>query len=460
MEKSRRLCDSWLSSFLKYTEGTESSTLFYLWSGITVIAVVLDRKVYLNRGILDPLYPNFYTILVGPSGCRKGPPIIIASRFLREVDGINIIHGRLTVEGLIRQLAETGVSTYSLKSRKKREEKKEEKRGEKKEEEEEEKREEKKEEKEEDFVLDESKAFLMSSELRSMFGTSYAEDLMVFLTDAWNCESHWSYTTKIHGKTDINNTYLNFLGASNPEWLAKSLSDDAFGGGFMGRVISVFQDTHIRVAHPQKTPEQQVLENFLKIDLQHIALIKGEFKFNKEALAFYDDWYNNFTPDYSGRKRGYLERKGDHILKLAMILSISEDDDLVIEKHHIEMAQIFLKQVEDRMDESFVYIATTNEAKVAQRIIETITANNGVVGHQKIVAKIRHMIKNLREFIGIVETLESAGILKRKLIDNKLFYMFTDEYIEVQKGLGETTITKIHDVMDVADVADVDSVDI
>ena len=60
---ARRIKDSWIREYLRCTENTESPSMFHLWVGISTIASVIDRDVYVNQGYFK-IYPNLYIILV------------------------------------------------------------------------------------------------------------------------------------------------------------------------------------------------------------------------------------------------------------------------------------------------------------------------------------------------------------------------------------------------------------
>ena len=407
-KKSKRMAGDWLSAFMKYTEGTESPRFYYWWAGVATIAGALQRQVYFSRGILDKLYPNFYVILVGPAGGRKAAPVDISGRFLRAA-GVDILHGTTTPEGLM----------FQLRSRKvplKRIEKKDELTDSKK-----------------LLYVSECIGFLQAKELSSLFSSrNYVENLIFFLTDAWDCHDEWDYTTKLGGKVPINKLYINLLGASNPEWLAKCFKDDAFGGGFMGRTIFVYQDQYGRVAPSQlvKTKEQEQLELLLKIDLQHITQLKGIMTFAPGAGEFFDAWYMKQKAVPTGRMARYYKTKHVHLQKLAMIIAISESDDLIVEIKHIKRAMSMLQGTEKTMPDAFAYVGVTNEAHVAQLIIEFIVSKGGQVGYQPLMRHVRKFIRSRKELGGILETLLDSGIIGYTVDQKQQMkkFMFTQSY--------------------------------
>ena len=421
------MAGDWLTSFMEYTEGTESPRFFYWWAGITTLAGALQRRVYFSRGILDKLYPNFYVILVGPAGGRKAAPVDISGRFLRTA-GIDILHGTSTPEGLMHQLR---ASNRPLR------------------------KEEKKEaltDKTKIMYIPECIGFLQAKELSSLFSSrNYVENLIIFLTDVWDCHDEWDYTTKIGGKVPINKLYINLLGASNPEWLAKCFREDSFGGGFMGRTIFVYQDTFGRVPPSKlvKTPRQAELELLLQLDLQHISQLKGAMTFSDDAGEFFDAWYMKQDRSPSGRMARYFKTKHVHLQKLAMLISISENDELVVEKPHLLKAMKVLDSTEKTMPEAFAYVGVTNEARVAQIILEFIEEAGGQISYQQISRHVRKFIRSSKELGGILGTLVDSGMIQAFIDKKKKIgkFAFTKSYAkEILERRKEAEIVKVQQV--------------
>jgi len=62
--------EDWYEGWLHYMKDSEAPLLYNKWVAISMLAAVLERKVFLSWDKL--IYPNFYIVLVGPPGCRKG----------------------------------------------------------------------------------------------------------------------------------------------------------------------------------------------------------------------------------------------------------------------------------------------------------------------------------------------------------------------------------------------------
>ena len=427
-----RVAGNWIQSYLKCTEGQESPTLFHLWVAISTIGSCLRRNVFLDMNFFK-IYPNFYTILVSPSGsCRKGIAIGIGEYFLQHVDGIKIFRTKLTPEALLHFLeAEAQLVTDET-----------EKEGEEEEKEEEEKEKKEKEEKTEKKKKKSTKyntitaGLIVAPELSTMLGSSsYADDLKILLTDLYDNKDRDGYTTKSGGRVELFNVNVNFLGGSNPTWLAKSFSEDSFGGGFMGRSIFVYQEVgREKIPWPEKTEEVLLLEKLLIIDLQHLSRLRGRFSVTQKARDFYSDWYKGLKFESETRMSGYYERKHIHVLKLSMILSVAEDDELVIDIRHCKAAILLLDQLEAWMPDAFAYIGATMEAQVEQKVIAFLLERGGYAKSAQVLRHVRKSIKGKREFDAIIDTLCAGGSVIRYVKEKVLYIVLTEAYKRRKKN--------------------------
>ncbi len=84
---AKRKFKNWLKAYIEYTENSEAPYLFQFWAGIFSIAAALERNVWAQWDRI--LYPNFYIVLVGPSGVRKGSAMYPAERILKAADIIS-----------------------------------------------------------------------------------------------------------------------------------------------------------------------------------------------------------------------------------------------------------------------------------------------------------------------------------------------------------------------------------
>lgn len=403
----KRIHTNWLADYIKYTAFQESPTIFHLWTGISVIAATLNRNVYIQRGY-NRLYPNLYTVLVSPTGKSKKTSAanIGVNDFLQKVDGVRISRDETTPKGLVQYLAMSPAKRDGSK------------------------------------LYQNCTAYIYAAELSDLLGEqTYNQGLIKKLTAFWDCPNIYDDTTKellIKQKepTRLTNVCLNLFGCSNPEWLAHGLKEDSFGGGFMGRTLFVYSNETRKTdasAWMEVPPDISITQLTLLRDLQKIGQLHGSFRIDNAAYKYFIKLYKEYEGDFSGRMAGYLERKLTFVLKLAMIISINFSDDLLITKEHIDAALQYLDTIEKMMPQAFVYINATNEARIAQHIIESIKESGGAEFRYTLVEKFRHLVRNIREFDDILQMLIESRIIKQITVEERISYVFMAIYEKLQK---------------------------
>ena len=447
-KKYVRHVENWIESYLDYASGQESPEIFHAWVAISVIASVLRRNVWLPSSGDDDKesgyfnqYPNFYVILVAPSGaCRKGAAISIGNSFLRSIEGLNIYRDKLTPEGLLQFLkenerlsstdlishAEVDLMLQKMDESGKTKKEKEEFR-----------------EAIQDKIASEynmqSEAVLIAPELSTMFGgAAYVSDLRVILTDLYDGKEDNEYGTKHGGRKRIYNANVNFLGGSNPEWLARSLPEDSFGGGFMGRTMFIHQDKGKKIAWPTRSPRIVKLGKQLIADLQHMSRLQGPFTVTERGWKFIDNWYNNLDNEVGTKMSGYYNRKLAHVQKLAMVLSAAFDDSLQLDTLHFRAAIKFIEQVEAWLPEALSLVGASPEARVQEHVIGYLKNKGTLVKASTLLRHVQKDIKGQAAFNEIMRTLvASEKVIRGKDIlgDGNTYYAMREDYEKLVKQL-------------------------
>lgn len=420
-ENGRRVTGGWLENYASFTSNQESPEAFHFWLGLSILASALRRNVSIDRGFYT-LYPNLYLILVAKSAtCRKSVACGMAYQFLnklRKKKLIRIAEGKLTPEGLIKVMGggsevtqgeSTGEMSKGMVG-----------------------------------IKPDSSMTIYCDELATMLSNqSYVDDLVSFFTDIFMCKTSYSYITRTKGQVHLHNTCLNIIGASTDEWLAKGLKPSDFGGGFVGRCIFVVQKGGKNIAWPKKGAELKELEEKLQKDLEHIAGLKGEFTVTEEAIEYYEKWYDKRAREYAlkdKRMAGYLERKHDHILKIAMLLAVSDSDSLVVTLPILKRAFDVLNKIEDAMPEAFSYIGT-EESIIGEQLLHVLIRNNGKIKFKDAIKMFKQNLKaGKQQFQMIVDTLIETGEVTCELDSDAVYWIKLTKEKMNEKGL-----VKFHD---------------
>lgn len=346
--------EDFLDAYLDFTSHTEPCELFRLWSGISAVASALRRKCYLQWE--TRIYPNLYIVLIGPSGARKTTAMTPAKSLLLRV-GARLSSDAASKEALIQQLVnsrETVMPTL-------------------------------------DGVGDFSCSLTVFSKELSSFLNGEDFRFMSFLTDWYDCDDSWTYTTVSREEERIEGVWVNLIGATTPTTLRNILPMDAVGAGLSSRIIFVYGDSINRVPVPIMPDAYAENESRLVFDLESIQDMCGAFKPTPEFIRLYSNWYTDVdkhTPQFLNTEvfEPYCTRRPTHLRKLAMIFSASMSSDRVLDAIHFERALKTLEHTEQFMPNAFATYGRDELSEMFQRVSATIRENPGGLSYGEILA--------------------------------------------------------------------------
>jgi hypothetical protein len=370
----------WLNQYLEYTNEHESPAMFHLWAGLTVVSGLLGRKVWMDKGFYR-LYPNLFTVLVaGSARCRKTTAIEIAVGLAKNVEGVRQLNGKVSAEKFlhIHTIAENQPQKPTL------------------------------------IKADELATFLTRD--------GQGEKLIDVLTKLFDCPEQFTYDTITHGQKIIKEPYVTVLAGTTPETLDKVLPDTAVGGGFSSRIMFVYQADTEKPRKDFQSPDEAHV--FMQTELtrlaSHIALISGVASLQPDAREYYDSWYQAIGPAADSRLDGFVARKHDHVLRVAMLLCASRiPDNLKIDIADIHSAIRAVETVERFLPSALSGVGSTPGIKSVQdRIMRHVQAH-GRSNRADLLKKVYGMV-DARQFNLIVDTLIQSGML---VADNSCLFV-------------------------------------
>lgn len=376
----RKLGD-WLTAYMKFVARTEPHRRLHRWTAISTIAAALRRKCW--NEFAGRIYPNFYIVVVAPSGCRKGTAIGIGLDMLQAIQ-IPVAAESVTREKLIRNLAT-----------------------------------------------------VRSSYIDSLTGmpvifsalTVYSMELAVFLADQnprffadlcdwFDCRNLWRYETKNCGEDAIEGLWLNLIGATTPEILKRTIPMDAIGGGLTSRMILVFADRkHQQVANPKRTKEELDQYDALVKDLEYISLMQGEFMLTDEAATMYENWYlaQDANPPFDDFNfAGYMERRPLHLRKLMMVISASRGEDMLISSGDFKRSLAILEETESEMPKAMRGYGRVDVSELFPRVMAYI-AKRGEISRSALMRVFYKDIsmEELNQMLVTLQTINFAQLLQK-----------------------------------------------
>jgi hypothetical protein len=384
----RRLRD-WLAAFMDYTAQLESPACYLRWAGLSTVAGAAQRKIY-AESTAYLAYPNLYITLVGPPGAKKSTAIRMGKRLLRQVPGINFTSDAPSVAGIMLEFKDIASKEHQSLN-----------------------------------------AFI--GELSTIYENA-ADTMTGFLTAIYDGDDEYIKRTRIGGVEAISKPWFNLIAGTTPTWLGDNLSRSAVEGGLVARTLYVYSDEIIlQSPFPEYSEALRVLEKDLVHDLAHISNLYGCFTFEGgkggAAYKWYSEWYLDRTrlPRVAdNRTAGYFVRKPQHLLKVAMLVSLCYKDELLFTVADFEVGLALLESLEPGMIRAFSAVGGNTYASDLERIIGQVRGC-GTLGmtYGELIASNYHQLQQ-RDIDASLQSACSMGRIKLMHTDKGKVYIGTE----------------------------------
>jgi hypothetical protein len=278
---------NWLDELVTGTDFSESPSRYYWWAGVAAISSVMGKQVFMNRHAYK-LYPNVYVALVSAkSGLRKGAPIATAKGIVEKLEMVRVISGCNSIQGLTSELSHQKTFPSGL-------------------------------------VVDKAQGLLCSDELEAFLTEDpRALTILTALHNTHEHEKEWTKSLKNSPQEVLKEPCLTLLVASNEVLFHSMIKDKDMEGGFIARTFIVYETYRRRINSLVYKPDFILDKTAMGNALRKMAEVKGEFLWSPEAGEFYDKWYTDMCLKPTDDRTGTMERHGDQVLKLAMILEVA-----------------------------------------------------------------------------------------------------------------------------------------
>jgi len=409
---------SWLQKLIEQHSELESPRNFWYWSGLAIISAVVKDQVYLDRAGAYKLYPNIYVMLHADSGLKKGPPVALAKDLVKRVNNTRIISGRSSIQGILKELG----TAYTLPSGK---------------------------------VVNKSVGAIFASE----FSSSLVSDpfAMTILTDLYDRQyNEGDYRSLLKMETfNLKDPTVTLLVATNEAHFEDFVASKDIKGGFIGRMF-VIAETEVQrlnsLTVPLKNPPNR--DEMVKY-LKEISTLEGPFhamgsryesddfpvskSMNGEtywltpAGKIYDDWYDEFYTSIkhaeSKDETGTVQRFGDSVLKVAMLLSLANDKSLSISEHNIIEAITVCEKLLGNVRKATLGKRGKSDTADKKGIIlkELINRDNHQITRTMMLKKYMMDFK-ATELDEIMIEFDQTGIIKVENIGNQVVYRMPESH--------------------------------
>jgi len=266
-------------------------------------------------------------------------------------------------------------------------------------------------------------AYLAADEGVTLLGKNLhtVETTVHFLTAIYTKPDYVASTV---GRGDVNlrNVLLTIVLGSTVDWLSKSITEDMFGGGFMGRFITVSRP---RSGKQDETPPllDPVLRERLVDRMASVAAApKTEMRLTAGAQGVVADLtraYNSMDLE-EGWKSGYYARKIAHILKTAMAISLAQHNGAEIEEPDITLARALIEEEEGHLHNTFRFFGGNTEAELRDLVLRHLTkAGDRGISKRELKERLAFKFRNSRSFDEAMEYLVSTSQVRFKAQHSK-----------------------------------------
>jgi hypothetical protein len=394
---------------------------------MAALSAVLKDNVWLHRQIHN-LYPNIYVMFHAESGLKKGPPISMAKQLVRGVGNTRIISGRSSIQGILKELGTAQTQPGGKVNAK-------------------------------------SCAFICSSELTSsIVEDKVATDILTDLYDRQYNIGEWRSLLKAES-FNLKDPIITSLTATN-----EAHSTDFFGkkdihGGYFARTFVVSESKRNRansllvpLNNPPKYDELiEYLKELAKLngpfqpmaskeesDVYKTPLVDratGETNYFNDAGVVYEQWYDNFIETSQAQDlkddTGTLNRFGDSILKVAMLLSLSRSPELYIDADSMTEAITHCEKLIGNVRQMTYGKKGLSDASAFKSAIihELLGRETHQISRTMLLKRMWAHYRDALELDEIMQSFDQAGMIKTESIGNQIIYIMPDVQVQEYKRL-------------------------
>lgn len=390
----------WLDDLLTATDEAETPKSYIWWAGLAAISAVIKNQVFLQKGSLYALQPNIYVLIVGDSGMRKSFATNLCKKLVAKTNNTRVISGRSSIQSVIEQLSTSQTHEDTTP------------------------------------IFKDSAGLLHSNE----FGVFLVEDPQCFkiLTNLY--DSHyegdgWKNTLK-SGVATLKDISLTLIGAMTPSDFKEHIPKGAVTGGFIARCLIVLEDKLAKINPLTEDDTSKAIDiEKLSKRLLEIKDLKGAFHWTPDARKIFEDWYAPYMKNIHKLedKTGFCGRLNDHVLKVAMLISLSKDNSLLIREDDISEALEKCLGLSG-LNRVTAGIGLSDYGGKIAKFLDALLKSDSYRMSRVDLLKRFYGDFNAGELDIIVDTLEQAKAITKVKAGTQMYYKLTEASIKTAKG--------------------------
>lgn len=409
----------WLGRYMEYVRYNQVPLAFHFWSGVMALSAAARRNVYFQH-VGDETFLNQFIFLVGPKASGKSIAmkrgVDVLKRMNRQIGDdhkwahVHLMAEDSTQEGLLKDLEEIN----QIPRR------------------------------------DPRGWEVPESEGEACFILALDELAVQFGENTWAVGKKAPFYVQIYGnpdytkstvrdrKVDIKNICPNIFGCAAPEWFKEVITPHILKGGMVDRTLYIYRQGSQRSYDPLSVPTPDpILAEQLASELLRWSMPKTDVKkrawFDSEVKEWIQDTYSDERREEietlsfgdQGPKRASLVRSYLQILKLGVVLSLSDESFPLVTLHQVQLARELL-YAEDRWYDKFMNIIRRKEDAEVYDVLEAYFRESGwEVYHADLIQRFKKSIGPRKVIMRYVATLLDDETLVKDMTGVKLKYVWT-----------------------------------
>lgn len=355
--------NDFLQDYLFYNSGNMAPIRFHRWAAISVLAMVMGRKLYLDHSYFR-VYADSYICLVGAQGIRKSTAKDEARKLLLDAYPNYPIGASVTSrEKIAERLSDDStLRTYTDEL---------------------------------GATVEWHPLAFFINELKNFMSINPA-GMVEFLTDVYGAKYFDADTIK-HGLQPCTNPCINILACETPKWIIDKLKLNIIAGGFSRRMLFVYEvEPPPRITFPTIPPGGHEARDRCVAHLDRLKGFAGPFSWKDQATRdFFDRWFVALPHPEDEILAGFYEAKDILVLKVAMCIGMcATNPEPVITIPLLQIAMAFLLSIEENLPKLTVAAGRNELLQFTHQLLDLLERNDGRIPEK---SWHREAIRNMSE---------------------------------------------------------------
>jgi hypothetical protein len=388
-----------LELYSEYVRPLKGSARYHRWSFLTCVAGLLERRVWFDKGRFGVMFPNMYTILVGPPAAGKSTAAQMMVDFFGAVTspgkkGPHLGPTKITQAALYKELKDAERITHVAGQ------------------------------------VKHSPMFIFASELAINmmdFGGGTLTNELIDFYDSKGLSASVAKRTIGDGMLTLFNPSITLLGCTTASFLQQAARDKLITSGLASRIVFVVEPNRVEKQRNEVKLDKLAFKSIIA-ELNRVYALRGPVTITPEAGSML--WGAAETADdacwaaIGDLNQNYYGRKTDHIVKISMVLAASRGT-LKVELKDVLDAINMLEELEPDMVKAFGTRAIDNDEDLSYQITSHIPLEPNWISRAELLTTLMRNGKFLpmsQSFDSTMSTLITTGTVIAQEIGNDKLY--------------------------------------